>query len=324
MSILPAYMSELWKCLELVMQEELASINASLISTQPENCDAGVLPFLAWESNVNIDDLNELQARSMIASAIKSQRYTGTLLSIREMFSGLADVEITEYFSEKPFYFNVKLLIDDDIPGINKYAYLLDRFKNVRSKYELEFDMESVFSLYTTSASSVRSDFFQGLNLDKSSSLSCQANNIFMSDFTAILDFEKISEGTVNTASTFELETKKEFFDVSRFTEVKNQAIANMRLDFSYNESDVMHLPIPPIMLNTAIGDMSVAVFNMDFSQNGSDVFHLNHNKNYEVVGGVGIDGYGVMDMEFYDECIMFNAKIKTLISNANSVNLDI
>ena len=323
MSLLPAYMSGLWKCYEQMHKEDLESIDLALLSVDPLTCHISVLPFLAWEADININGFTEEQLRKIIEKVFETSRYAGSVYSIKNILNSLGNLEFIEYFSENPYVFNVKMLLDSDIPSINKYVYLIEKYKNIRSQYEFEFNIETLSTYKETSASSISADFFQGLSIEKQASLSTKANSNFRSDFVAILGFDKTSKYAATASSSFDIETSRNYFDVDRFSNIKNQAIANMRIDFSYNNSDVMHLPIPPIMLNTSIKDMSVAIFDIDFSSNGSDVFHLNYEKNYEVAGGASIDGFGVMDMEFYDSGILFDATATTLVSNENSVNLD-
>jgi len=265
MSLLPAYMSELWKCYEEMRRVDMIALDPSLVSTDPLTCHISVLPFLAWESDVNIDGFNDEQSRKVISKAIESSRFSGSIYALKNILDSLGNLELTEYFSDNPYVFNVKMLLDSDIPSINKYAYLVEKYKNARSEFEFDFDLEALSLYKEQSASSISADFFQGLSIEKQASLSTKANNNFRSDFVAILEFDKTSKYAATSSSSFDIETSRDYFDVDRFSDIKNQAIANMRIDFSYNNSDVMHLPIPPIMLSTSMKDMSVAIFDIDF-----------------------------------------------------------
>ena len=325
MSLLPAYMDELWNSYEQMRREEMARVDVNLLSVEPLECHSSVLPFLAWEYDVNINEFDAVQQRSIVVNAIENSYYIGTLYSVKNIFNSVGSVVIDEYFEEKPFYFKAKMLIDSELTSINKYAYLLEKYKNVRSKFELEFDLDTNANIYESAASNVAVDFFNEFELEKEFHFVVDAKNSFYSGFDAKLAFEKVSNYETSASSAFDVETSRDFFDVGRLSDVKNQAIANMRLDFSYNESDVMHLPIPPIELKTVVGDMAIAVFDMDFTQNSSDVFHLNYEKHYEALGGVDIGNYGAVDMEFYDSGVDLNTITQTLTANAvQSVNLDI
>jgi len=324
MTLLPAYMSELYKSYETMKQEDREAFNVKLLSADPLECHVSVLPFLAWEADINIDELDVTHSREIIVNAMQNFLYAGTVFGLKNIFNSIGGVDIEEYFSQKPYYIKSKIVLEKDIPSINKYAYFIERYKNARTKYELEFDLNTQSHYVDKSASNVAVDFFNKFELEKEFHFVVDAKNSFHSGFDAKLAFEKVSNYVTSASSTFDVETSRDFFDVDRLSDVKNQAIANMRLDFSYNESDVMHLPIPPVVLNTYVSDRAVAIFDMDFTQNSSDVFHLSFNKNYEALGGVDINNYGVMDMEFYESGINVNTTSRTLLLNASSVNLNI
>lgn len=325
MSLLPAYMSELWGCYEQMSREDLHSFDLQLLSVDPLTCHVSVLKFLAWEADVNINGFDENQARNLIKNTMLNSIYAGTVFSIKNVLKNISNIEIEEYFEEKPFYFKAKVSTETDIPSINKYAYLINKYKNARSHYELDFDITSNVDFIESSASKTAVDFFQDINFEKEFFVSFDAKSSFQTCFDVGIDFEQKSSYAASAISAFDIETKRDFFDVERFSSFTNTSAANMRLDFSYNDSDVMHLPIPPFVLNTEIRNEASAIFVMDFFQNSSDVFHLKHEKNYEVIGGVNVESYGVIDMEFYDSGVDFNTTTKTLTANAvQSVNLDI
>ncbi len=307
-----------------------SEIKAFETMANPDICDEKYLPFLAYTFGVDFwdENLSAENKRALIKQSLALHKHKGTIWAIEQVLFAL-DVKavISEWFKYggEPYYFKIKIDIQQQFPNINQLANLVDKYKNVRSKYEIDFDVETNTHYKEIASSATSVDFFQGLSIEKQTKLNVSANNNFGSDFVAILMFDKTSEHVMTSSSTFDIYTSRDYFDIDRFIDVKNQAIANMRLDFSYNESDVMHLPIPPIELKTVVSDMAVAVFDMDFSQNSSDVFHLNYEKHYEALGGVYIDNYGVIDMEFYDGGVDFNTTTQTLTANAvQSVNLDI
>jgi phage tail P2-like protein len=142
MSLLPAYMSELWKCLEFVTQEELASISASLVSTQPEYCDADVLPFLAWECDADISGLDERVARDVIRAAFDAMQYAGTAQALIGHVEALSDsVKVFEWFEYAGEPYSFKVEIDSSQSGIGselivKLENTAKKQKNVRSILE--------------------------------------------------------------------------------------------------------------------------------------------------------------------------------------------
>jgi len=306
-----------------------SEIKAFETLANPDICDEKYLPFLAYAFKVDFwdDNLNIESKRKLIKSSLLLHQKKGTIWAIEEILAALdVKADVSEWFEYggEPYYFKIKIDIQQQFPNINQLANLIDVYKNVRSKYEIDFDVETSSLYEELSALSVDIDYIKGLDIDKSSNFSCKANNNYKADFSAIIEFGKEAILTSQTASAFDVETRRDFFDVERFSNVKNQAIANMRLDFSYNDSDVMHLPIPPIVVSTKMTDSPSAIFIMDFSQNSPDVFHLDYSKDYEVNGGVEIENGGLLDMDFYDGGIKLNTTTTTLFVNANSVNLDI
>ena len=141
MSLLPAYMSELWRCYEEMRSESLDLINVELISTDPQSCHSAVLPFLAWECDVDISAVSEDTARLMICAAFDAMVYAGTIKALKETVKSLSDdTDVIEWFeySGEPFHFKTETIVSDYTKRFGsdlfeKMRTSINKNKNVRS-----------------------------------------------------------------------------------------------------------------------------------------------------------------------------------------------
>jgi phage tail P2-like protein len=142
MSILPAYMSELWKCFESVEREDIASIDVGLLSTYPESCHVSVLAFLAWECGIDISGVSDVVARKMIRAAFDAMQYSGTAKALIGPVEALSEnANVVEWFEYGGEPYNFKVEIDSSQSGlsselITKLENTAQKQKNVRSILE--------------------------------------------------------------------------------------------------------------------------------------------------------------------------------------------
>lgn len=308
------------------LQNEIKSFETL---ANPDICDEKYLPFLAYAFKVDFwdENLDEQSKRNLIKQSLLLHRHKGTIWAVEQVLFVLnvkADVSEWFEFGGEPYYFKIKIDIWQQFPNINQLANLVDLYKNVRSKYQIDFDIETLSQYSENAKSNIAVDFFKGMDIEKKFHIVLGAENNFHSLFKSKIEVEKILEYKTSTSSSFNMETSRNFFDVNRLSDIGKQAIANIRLDFSYNGSDVMHLPIPPIILKTVVNDRAVAFFDLDFGNSNCDVFHLDFRKDYEVLGGIAIDNYSAVNMEFYESGVRLDTTSTTLFLNANSINLDI
>jgi len=139
MSVLPAYMSELFRAYEEMRSVDRVAIDSSLIGTDPKKCHKSVLPFLAWEADVNIDGFSEDIQRKLIDGAFKALQYAGTRGALESAFEGVVDVNVIEWFdytSLNPYHFKLDLSANN-IELTPKTADRIEKIalkrKNVRS-----------------------------------------------------------------------------------------------------------------------------------------------------------------------------------------------
>jgi len=142
MSLLPAYMSELWRCYEQMSREDLQSLDVSLINSSPESCHSAILPFLAWECDTDISGLNEATARAVIRAAFDAMQYAATAKALIGPVEALSDsVKVVEWFEYGGDAYNFRVEIDSSQSGlsselITKLENTAKKQKNVRSVLE--------------------------------------------------------------------------------------------------------------------------------------------------------------------------------------------
>jgi len=140
MSLLPAYMSELWKCYEEMRSADMLALDPSLVSTDPFTCHISVLPFLAWEVDVAIDGFSEEIQRGLIDGAFRSLKYAGTKAAIKNALNAIVDVDVVEWFSDaaEPYTFKLDISVSKDIEITSNVAKRIEAIankrKNVRSQ----------------------------------------------------------------------------------------------------------------------------------------------------------------------------------------------
>jgi phage tail P2-like protein len=128
----------------------------------PDSCPANLLPWLAWAFSVDDWDpsYTEAQQRDAIKSAVRVQRYKGTIGAVRDAIAVLGiDVQVQEWFNQlpagAPYTFNV--LMDTSQVGISQAAFakvlkLLETNKNLRSHMNLLVPSVTTKSQLTTGA----------------------------------------------------------------------------------------------------------------------------------------------------------------------------
>jgi len=142
MSLLPSYMSELWRCYEQMHREDLQSFDVGLISTDAQDCHESVLSFLAWECGIDISGVSIKIARKMIRAAFDSMQYAGTVSAVVGNIKSIAsDARVSEWFEYNGSAYNFKVDIDVVDVGVDEATILkLENIalskKNVRSVLE--------------------------------------------------------------------------------------------------------------------------------------------------------------------------------------------
>ena len=159
MSLLPGYMSELWRCYEQMSREDLQSFDVGLISADAQYCHESVLPFLAWECGIDISGVSIEIARKMIRAAFDSMQYGGTVSAVVTNITSIAsDAKVSEWFEYGGNAYNFKIDVDVVDVGVDESTILkLENIalskKNVRSILEsITVNLTSIAN-YSVSAS---------------------------------------------------------------------------------------------------------------------------------------------------------------------------
>lgn len=142
MTLLPPYMSDAWKCYETMAREDRLSVDPSLVNASAELCHVSLLPFLAWEADVDISGISEAVSRKVIRAAFDAMKYAGTARALIGPVEALSDtVDVVEWFdyAGTPYHFRVE--IDASETGlsselITKLEKTAAKQKNVRSVLE--------------------------------------------------------------------------------------------------------------------------------------------------------------------------------------------
>ncbi len=142
MSLLPAYMSEPWKAYEVMSFEDRANMSLALLKASPELCATAVLPFLAWEVDVDISGLSEAISRKAIRAAYDAMKYAGTARALIGPVEALSStVDVVEWFDYAglPFHFRVEINASEEGLSsalITKLEQTAMKQKNARSVLE--------------------------------------------------------------------------------------------------------------------------------------------------------------------------------------------
>ena len=84
MSLLPNHKSKLDKLLDELFGLRLGGLDISVINTLADSCPASLLPILAASFDVDIDGLNETNARWLIKNAFKIHFYSGSFYAVKK------------------------------------------------------------------------------------------------------------------------------------------------------------------------------------------------------------------------------------------------
>ena len=141
MSLLPAYMDDAWRCYERMHNEDISSISPELVVIDPMTCHESVLPFLAWEMDVDISGVDIDNARSLIDGIMNSVMNAGTIGALKNSIGAIGVAKVDEWFEYSGLPFNFKLKVDVIEHGLSesilaKIESIALKKKNARSQME--------------------------------------------------------------------------------------------------------------------------------------------------------------------------------------------
>lgn len=140
-TIIPAHRSSVQKEIDIISAERLAKINLNKLTTLPLLCDSKLLPFLAYSFGVEIEGLNEKEARNILQNAFSIHFFAGTKYTLKTALESIfSATKITEWFEYggEPYHFRVDV---DANSGVNDDIYkkidaAIKKYKNIRSVLE--------------------------------------------------------------------------------------------------------------------------------------------------------------------------------------------
>ena len=296
----------------------------------PLLCDEKYLPFLAYAYKVDFWDyrLSTDKKRLLIKDSILLHQKKGTLWALERILEILeVKAEVSEWFDYggDPYFFKIKLSIEQDFPHLNQLQKIINIYKNVRSLFEIDFDLFLKTPFTCTSATNTR------LEIDEAIHLSKEANNILSFGLNydyepfEIIHIEKESYLELTSSNIADIEVDIKGFDIGRDTSFNNLVGLIANLHFGDIGSDVMHLPIPPINLSTSFSSSSNVILNIGFEQDrGRDLFNLKQHINYEAETLINFISSSSVRMDFSNNGLNSTINTKTDINNICLLNLNI
>lgn len=130
------------KDLECEFAKRLNSLDISVIDNYALTCDARLLPFLASAYQVDIAELSEHEARSLINDALSIHFRAGSVWAMKKLLKTFSEkAQLFEWFeyNAKPNHFKVKLFLSNDTSKVysdaklKKYKELINKTKNIHS-----------------------------------------------------------------------------------------------------------------------------------------------------------------------------------------------
>lgn len=333
-SLIPSFEKIELHSLDLTAEKAINILNSEIQDfrtlANPLICNEKYLPFLAYAFKVDFWDekLSIPKKRALIKESVLLHQKKGTLWAIERVLEILeVKAEIREWFQYggEPYFFKIKLSIEQEFPHLNQLQKLIDVYKNVRSIFEIDFDLFLKAPFTIASATNTNLEICEDMIIKRESITNINFGcNYDYEPFEIIYIDKQVSYGlTCSNIADIELEIKG--FNIDRDTYINSTVGAIANLYFGNIDSDVMHLPIPPIELITKIIDSSNLIVNIGFEQkNTSDLFHLDHHKNYEAISAFNFISLTKFGIEFQDSGLDTNINAKTNISNVCFLNLNI
>lgn len=152
-SLLPSHKSQDEKILERIGADLLANINLSVIDNNPKTCDTKLLKHLAYQYDIDINNLSESEARELLSNAFLIHRYAGSAYSIKKALS--AYDENLSVIEHENFSFSVKLKLSNETSKekLENILKLINKYKNVRSVFtKLDTTYECNAKIYSGTA----------------------------------------------------------------------------------------------------------------------------------------------------------------------------
>lgn len=142
MSLLPNHKSKFDKKFDELFGVRFEDLDIGVINTLASKAPKNLLPVLAASFDVDIDGLNENEARELIKNAYEIHYYSGTFYSLNKALSALyTDAKVKEWFDYAGLPYHFKLELDASKNGVSPQTLkrsdeIINTYKNVRSVYD--------------------------------------------------------------------------------------------------------------------------------------------------------------------------------------------
>ena len=296
----------------------------------PLVCDEKYLPFLAYAFKVDFWDerLGTDKKRALIKESILLHQKKGTLWALErvlELLEVKADIQEWFQYGGEPYFFRIKIEMEQEFPYLNQVQKLIDLYKNVRSLYEIDFNLFLKTPFSISAGTNTRLEIDEDIRLARESLIEMIFACTYDFDPFEIITISKETKYGLTSSNIADLEMYKESFDVERNTYITPKAQSITNLHFGDIDSDVMHLPIPPIKVSTRIVSGSNLIMNIGFEENNtSDLFHLDYHKTYGAETSFGLFAFSKVGMEFKGSGINTTINTETNINSICFLNLNI
>ena len=160
MSLLPNHKTKFDKKLDEFFGVRLNGLDIGVINTLADSCPSSLLPLLAQSFDVDINGLDETDARYLIKSAFEIHYYSGTFYSLNRALKALySNTNIKEWheYGGAAYHFKLEFEASDkgiDFKTLAKSDEIINAYKNVRSVYDgASIALASVARIKAASAS---------------------------------------------------------------------------------------------------------------------------------------------------------------------------
>jgi len=180
MSLLPLNSKKVEFALDALSEKKL-NIDFTNIDVNPMTCPKKLLPFLAYQWRVNIDELTEEEQRKFIANALEIHRYKGTVYAVEKALQSVfSDSEIIEH--KRVFEFDARVKLNTSTNSVydaNKFLTartLVNTAKNARSRFvNFEVDLPAAeLTINKTDTSTINLNITTQLDFQASSNIVIQ------------------------------------------------------------------------------------------------------------------------------------------------------
>lgn len=175
-SLLPLNASATEKAIDQLAHHTLeVKIKSELVKVDlhPLTCLPHLLPYLAYQWQVNINDMRESEQRQLILNALEIHKYKGTVYAVKKALASVFErSSIEEFTGERVFEFDANVELKSDINahyGAAKFTTarkLINNAKNARSRLvNFKIEMPQVeCDVHEQTAAALHLDFSNSLH----------------------------------------------------------------------------------------------------------------------------------------------------------------